>query len=413
MCRHSRPRRWSLLLGATTFAACGDNDAVSVPPDAAEPEHFELALLPDYNQASETVVAASATDVVVLAIDQRFPRPDSFEYPATDDDPDHPFRRIAYATSHDRGHSFSASTPLVLDGRTDPVIGVAADGTFWAVATDPAEPPPYRTDVLRSSDHGATFEQVAIAFINDKPWLAVDNDRQALWVAGYPSFSLIGFDGTIRGTAQLTPGTGISAAYADTYGARFIDDQAFQPIGWDGVSDPASEGSPLPAGDIANTWTTAPVSLGQLGNGDAWIVRALHDSSAGSPIVVRVRSQLDEGSDTIVSAPNGVGFLPTAALDDEGHLHVVWYDSSATTGRLLYTRSVTADVLGAYTSPVVIDDDACPGGGWYPYSSTGSPPGGRRLREYIGLALMPHRAIVTWTHAPAPPSRVWVSHIDY
>lgn len=405
--------RWFLLLAEMTLAACGDNEAPVIRPDAAGPEHFELALLPDYNQASETVVAASANDLVVLAINQRFPSADSFEYPATDNDPDHPFRRIAYVTSHDRGESFSASVPLVIDSRTDPVIGAAADGSFWAVATDPAEPPPYRTDVLRSSNNGATFEQVAIAFINDKPWLAVDNDRQALWVAGYPYFSVIGFDGTIRSSANVTPGTGMSAAYADASGAHFIDDQAFQRFVWDGVTDPMPDGSPLPAGDLANTWTTASVSMGRLPSGDTWIVRALHDSSAGSPVVVRVRSQLDDGTDAIVSPPDAVGFLPAATLDDEGRLHAVWYDSSGQTGQLLYSHSVTADILSAYTSPVVVDNDACPGGGWYPYSSTDSPPGGRRLREYIGIALMPHRAIITWTHAPNPPSRVWVSHIDY
>jgi hypothetical protein len=79
----------------------------------------------------------------------------------------------------------------------------------------------------------------------------------------------------------------------------------------------------------------------------------------------------------------------------------------------MYAHSVTTDLLGSYTTPVVVDTNACPGGGWYPYSASDDPPGGRRLREYVGIAITGSRAVISWTHAPDPPSRLRVAHIDF
>jgi hypothetical protein len=94
-------------------------------------------------------------------------------------------------------------------------------------------------------------------------------------------------------------------------------------------------------------------------------------------------------------------------------LHVAWYDSSGTFGQLVYAHSETNDLQGAYTQPIVVDGDACPGDGWYPYKVDHDPAGGRRLREYIGIAITGRRAIISWTHAPEAPSRIRIAHVDF
>ncbi len=403
------PRLWTLLC----LVGCGDNRPGPEVPDASAVDpspdpglaFFEMPMLPGYNHASETVVAASGGTIVVLATHQAFPSADSFDYPLSDDDLDHPFRRIAYLISADRGTSYSAPTPLVLAGRSDPVIGGALDGSFWATATDPQAGG--ATDLLHLTD-GATFAPVVSIPIIDKSWIAIDETRQAVWVGGFGVFSLIGFDGIVR--AQQPESTfGLSAAYADDIGFHAMSDEDYQAVLWDGAANIQGEGAKLPTGDQATIFTRTSLSMG-VANGATWLVRGLHDSASGSPIVARVRRLPDEGHDVSISPPGTVGFLPAAALDPDGRLHVAWYDSSGPFGQLVYAHSETSDLEGAYTQPIVVDGNACPGRGWYPNED---PPGGRRLREYIGIAVTGTRAIISWTHAPDPPSRIRIAHVDF
>jgi hypothetical protein len=399
-----------VALGAlVSLLACGDNRPGPVEPPEPGLPFFEMAMLPDYNHASETVVAAAGDTVVVLAIHQRFDSADSFEFPETDTDPARPFRRLGFARSIDGGGTFSEVAPLVLDGRSDPVLATAADGSFWAAGVDPQ--PSGQTDLLHSTD-GAVFTRVASVPIGDKPWLAVDEARQAVWVAGFPTYSEVGFDGTVRAT--VTGPGGMSSAYSDAAGVHVMDINEYQAYRWSGLATeaPQPEGLVLPAGDAPSPFTLPALAMGDFTAG-TWIVRGLRHSEVEAPIVVRVRQLPDEGSDVALTSPGAVAFLPTAALDAEGRLHVAWYDTRGPFGQLLYVHSETTDLLGAYSAPVVVDGNACPGNGFYPSSAGSEPPGGRRLREYIGIATSGHRAFITWTHAPEAPSRVRVARVDF
>lgn len=132
-------RQASLIL----ILGCGDNlpgrpDAALIdalidartdaPIDAPLGLPFvELSPVSGYNQASETLVAAHGNNVVVVTTEQDFPSADSFAYPTNADaDPNHPFRKLIYSTSHDRGDTFSTSTVLIDASRTDPLLAVRA-----------------------------------------------------------------------------------------------------------------------------------------------------------------------------------------------------------------------------------------------------------------------------------------------
>jgi hypothetical protein len=129
----------SINLGeAVSFmVACGDNRfVVDAPSRDAQPEmpFTEMPMLPDYNHASETAVAAAGNTVVVLAIHQRFLSADSFEPPETDDDANRPFRRLGFVRSTDGGDTYSQASPLVLDGRTPGVLSVTSSGRHAGTA---------------------------------------------------------------------------------------------------------------------------------------------------------------------------------------------------------------------------------------------------------------------------------------
>jgi hypothetical protein len=404
--------RYAVVLVA--LLGCGDNrDAppeasMPPPPDAAEPglPYVQMPQVPDSNQTSEVSVAASGSTVVVVATEQLFPSADSFSVAHLTDDPARPFRRSVYMTSHDTGYAWDP--PQVLDptGHTDPVVAAAADGSFWASALFTYEPA--RSDLYHSTDGGRTFQPVANVHIGDKPWIAVDDARHAVWMAGAGGRFLIGFDGANRGAH--TGGLGVSAAYADAAGGHFMTD-IDQGWFWDGVGEPVHEGQPMSAGAASEDITAASIAMGLTGDGSQWIVHASREAMLDGPISLRLRHLPDEGSEITLSPPGTIGFLPAAVLDASGRLHAVWYDSSGATGRVIYAHSLTSDLQGAWSDPVVVDGNACPGNGWYPAEKF-TPEGERRLREYIGIANTNGRTIIAWTHAPDPPSRVRVTYID-
>jgi hypothetical protein len=244
--------------------------------------------------------------------------------------------------SPDGGDTFSETTPLVLSGRTDPVLATAADGSFWAAGVDPQ--PNGQTDLFHSTD-GAGFTGVASVPIGDKAWITVDGARQAGWVAGFPTYSEVGFDGTVRATVS-GPG-GMSSAYSDVAGVHVMDINLYQAHSWTGVATDAQqlEGAVLPAGDDPSPFTFPSLQMGPSAAG-TWIVRGLRNSDVDAPIVVRVRQLPDEGTDVALTSPGAFAFMPTAALDAEGRLHVACYDTHGPLGQLLYVHGETADLLG-------------------------------------------------------------------
>src|SRR3989304_460935 len=86
------------------------------------------------------------------------------------------------------------------------------------------------------------------------------------------------------------------------------------------------------------------VSFGRTLDGGQWIVRAQRWTDR-APIVLRVRHlPADDGVDVPISAPGRTSFIPAAATDATGRLHVIWYDSSGPSGGPLYARSLSADL---------------------------------------------------------------------
>jgi hypothetical protein len=360
----------------------------------------ELPLLPPwdptrpFNHSTEASIAARNGHVVVASIHMHFASDTSFDVTGF-------HKRVGVVVSHDDGESFgNAIDPAMGDQTTDPIVRSAADGSFflanWDTATVSAG------TLAHSTDHGDTWPiLVASISVGDHGTLAVDDAHQALYVLGC---SKIGFDGTLL--ASCTGGTGYPG-YADAQGAHF---GAYLVSRWDGTGAPAQEGAQLPAGASADLYTKSCAAMGPTLDGGQWIVRGVRDSA--TQIVLRVRHPpTDEGADLPVTAPSQAVFFPAAAIDASGRLHVIWYDTSGPQGVLRYARSLSSD-LGAGLGPsIVIDPNALPGNGWYP--SFDSATGGRRTREYIELAAFGNRAHLAWTHAPAAPSRVYATYVEF
>jgi len=55
----------------------------------------------------------------------------------------------------------------------------------------------------------------------------------------------------------------------------------------------------------------------------------------------------------------------------------------------------------------------CSSAAKWPPLAIDTPSGGRRLREYIDIQVAGSRAYIAWTHAPAAPSRVRASWIQF
>jgi hypothetical protein len=84
-------------------------------------------------------------------------------------------REAGYAYSSDDGQSWTASTLTPGVGRSDPVLGVDSQGTFFYYSlTGPPFFPTYRCHLFRSTQGGAVWEAPVVAGGGDKPWMAVD-----------------------------------------------------------------------------------------------------------------------------------------------------------------------------------------------------------------------------------------------
>jgi hypothetical protein len=203
--------------------------------------------------------------------------------------------------------------------------------------------------------------------------------------------------------------------YVDTLGAAHFLTLKPEVVTWDGTGVTDVSGTLPPLAEEANVWTRSSGAIGLTAFGTEWLIRALRTAD-GAHVVWRERhlDQGDDGVDVPITATDGVAVLPVAAVDASGRVHVVWYDTTAARGVLRYTHSVSSQLDDGFLPSIVVDDDACPGNRWYPYSADPRlPDGGRRLREYIGIAISGTRAHVAWTHAPIAPSRVRTTYIDF
>jgi hypothetical protein len=399
--------------------ACGDNEPA--PLVAAPQELPLLTTLSDrpFNHNAEVTVAARQGRVVVASISLRLANADSFDLPAGNE-----FRkRVAVNVSTDGGRNFGPAIDpgfdtqgtAFADDTTDPVVRVASDGTFFLTI--------FRTGLMegqgavaRSSD-GVSWRTVFSRGIGDKPWAAVDNPNQQLFVAGGGGYWRIAFDGTLL---QETLPVGLADLMIDAYaqgGHAFFAtserdtgvDKVARVLDWDGTAALPTVVETLDAGPDADLTTVQAWSHGPLPNG-SWSIRVRRESGHGI-LVLRTKIAGVVAENTLTS-PDANAFIPAAAMDDHGRLHVIWYDSSQASGRLLYAYSVgTAPFTDGFVSPVVIDDNAAPGNGWWP-DSTSADPSYRRLREYVGIAIDGGIVHVAWTHAPEAPSRVWVTRIS-
>ena len=375
---------------------------------------LQLPLIDGYNHSNETSIAVHEDTVVVAAINLVMDSESTFE-----PGPDVAFRRVAAWTSIDGGESFGAPVAMAdeVADSTDPVVITEPNGTFWLATLDGG----FGTGWLYAAEvpaDGWTLENSMLA-VADKVWLAATVD--AVFAMGVDAIYKVGFDGQIVAEHVFSDeeiDRNSVHAYADEAGTAHFLTLIPDVISWDGTGIPSQSGSLPPFDEIANVWTRSGGSIGQTSSGDEWLVRSLR-TDQGAPIVLRVRNTAmgNDGADEPITATDGVAFLPAAAIDDTGRLHVVWYDTTGTTGVLRYTRSISADLSDGFLPTLVVDDNACPGDRWYPYSNGPinplAPPGGRRLREYIGIAVEGRRAYVTWTHAPVAPSRVNITYIDF
>jgi hypothetical protein len=353
-----------------------------------------------FNHSAETTIAARGGTVVVAYISLGFEQAGSFQSADV-------IRGGSLAVSHDRGATFGPAMPMAGVEPTDPVVRVSREGTFFAASWDWSTSGTTAVGALQRSSDGDRWETVAGDIpTGDKQWFAVDDTGRRIFWGGMTSYQLFGFDGQTLGTTTAGAEQMTNAIIVD--GAALFTTLGYGLVRWDGNTAPTMRTTPLPGQPTAPGAFIATTStgLGVTAGGRVWLLRT--DFSAATPrIVLRVWDGTvnGEGDDVPVSAPGAAAFLPAGAVDGDGRLHAAFYQD----GALVWTRSRTANLGDGFVPVTVVDPDACPAGGWTP--NLDDPDGGRRLREYIDVALDGPRLHLTWTHAPSAPSRVYTTTI--
>jgi hypothetical protein len=404
---------------ALCMYSVGDGSADAIPAECASGSAgvtvgplTELPFLPApaancaYNTDFEASVAAKGGHVVIGHINLAINGPSTYCS-----------KRVALSISHDSGMTFAAplDVPNSTSDTTDPVLQVDATGQFWLSRLTSSTS---QACILASSaDHGTTWRTVADGLAcDDKEWMVVDSTNQAVYGCAYAGCWKVGFDGSMLAQSS-SRGDGCSG-YADGAGAHFFRTTS-NPVGigpadiqvWNGTGDPVLEGNRINVGPDANLFNYTGTSLGRTADGGQWIIRAVRTGNLSS-LVLRVRHLPgDEGTDIPIGTAGEVAILPSAALDATGKLHVVWYDSACANGVLKYAHSLTSALVDGFTPAQIIDPNATPGMGWYPYYVGANAD--RRLREYIGIAVDGNRAFIAWTHAPSCTSRIWTTYVDF
>jgi len=407
-------RAFAVVLACVAAGACSSDAHFRGAPEPSADPSVPIALSPlpspdpqrPFQHAAEVSIAAHDGHVVVAAINFHSDGPDTLDSSSL-------LRGVGIAVSHDFGATFEAMTDLglVAAGATDtsdPVVRAGADGTFWfsTIATNPN-----RGMLFRSTTRGQRWDIVESALpLGDKEWLAVGADGGLVMAA---NGGLWWFDtaGMVRTSYLRDPDWPVMGAYVDPRGAHFVLERSV--VLWTGEPSWAFEGSLT---DALPGWTPGwSVPIGPTADGGTW---AIYDrqlpTDQGRQSVVEMR--LFAGGDTSgqaipISAPGVPAFMPAAAADSEGRVHVVWYESAGPRGVLMSARSVDRDLRMGFGAARVVDPDACPGQGWIAEPTQAAPD--RRLREYIDLAVDGRRVHAAWTHAPTLPARIYTSHWDF
>lgn len=407
----------ALCAAGALASACGDDgpgaidagtdagsDAAPEPPFLG-PVH-ELSLLPpldglDYNHSAEVQLAVSGERVAVAFLNLRFVAADDF---ATDANF---IRTLGVVVSTDGGASYGAATaPPFGRQTTDPNIRAAPDGTFWLGTFDfDTIAMGGKGTIARSTDAVTWTAVVSNENFGDKNWLVIDDASGDVYVGAQAGWWKIG-DGDVV-TRNASAGRQFVGGYFRDGVVSMTSVFAAEAVRWNGVDDPVVEPPPGPLG--SGFFHTVSMPIGPTADDGEWWLRPTGDTTA-APLSLHVRSGGGDVDDIAVSPAGAITFLPAADVDAEGRLHILYYDSGGGLGRLFYIHSLTSDLTGGFTEPLVVDDTAVPAG-FFP--DLDSATGLRRVREYIDIEVVGSRAYLAWTHAPVAPSRVRASYVQF
>jgi hypothetical protein len=402
--------------GAGEPSSDADDAVVDEPsPDPSRPIVVSLLVSPDpmlpFQHAAEVSIAAYQGHVVIASINLHTDGVDTIAAASL-------LRGVGVAVSHDGGRSFAPAIDpgFAVRETSDPVVRATPDGTMWvsAIGVELAGQPgeTHRGFLLQSRDQARSWTVVHDNLaVWDKEWLAPMATGELVMGAdgGFWKFAS---DGSIAASWVGGPDWPVFGAFAEPAGARFAIASS-SVVRWTGAQFLSLEGRLVGENMVADVGWSVP--MGPIAGGGFWAAYGYRLQSAqrleGS-VRLRVFAPQDTvGQEVLVSASGSTAFMPAAAPDAEGRVHLVWYDSTGPAGVLHYARSVSADLHEGFSAPRVVDDNACPGNGWLPSFGEDAPD--RRLREYIDLAVDRRRVHIAWTHAPMLPSRVFTSHLDF
>jgi hypothetical protein len=393
--------------GDTADAAADGPAAADAGPEAPYlgPDH-ELELLPaqgglEYNHSNEVQVAVSGQRVAAAYLNLHFVSADDF---ATDDTF---IRTLGVAVSEDGGETFGAPVAAAAGRQpTDPNIRVDPDGVFWLATFDFDTIGAGGQGIIARSDDAVSWTKVVDGEnFGDKNWMAIDPASGEVFVGAVDGWWRIDGDAITR---DATPGAQFVGGYAAGGEVALTQTTTGVVTRWDGAAPPVADGAP-PAAVGPTFYHTVSMPLGPTADGGEWFLRSTGDTTA-APLMLFVAPASGANSDVGISGPDALTFLPAAAVDGEGRIHIVYYDSSGGAGRVLYTHSTSSDFTAGFTEPLVVDDSAVPAD-FFPDIDT--PSGARRVREYIDIQVVGSRAWIAWTHAPIAPSRVHVRFVQF
>ena len=390
--------------GAADAAIDGAADAGPEPPFLG-PDH-ELGLLPplddlEYNHSNEVQLAVSGQRVAAAYLNLHFVSADDF---AIDDTF---IRTLGVAVSDDGGETFGVPVaPPYGRQATDPNLRVDPDGVFWLATFD------FDTidaggsgTIARSTDAASWTAVIDGENFGDKNWMAIDPGSGEVFVGAETGWWRIDGDAITR---DATPGAQFVGGYARDGAVAFVPVTSGQVMRWDGGGAPVADGAaPAPVGPTF--YHTVSMPLGPTADGGEWFLRPTGDTTM-APLMLSVAPAGGPATDIEVSGQGALCFLPAAAVDEQGRIHIAYYDAGGDAGRLMYLHSTSSDFTAGFSEPIVIDEEAVPAA-YFPDIDT--PSGARRVREYIDIQVIGSRAWIAWTHAPAAPSRVHLRYVQF
>jgi hypothetical protein len=355
---------------------------------------------------------------------------------------------IGFATSHDDGAAFTyqGSLPTTTTFQSDPTVVVDAAGIFYMawVGFDARAnmPSNMRVYVAKSTDHGASFSAGVPAsdpadYVDgrsflDKPWIALSPTDGTVYVS-YTTVDLAQQTNAVKMTRSHdkaasfeTPSITLNSAARDN--GRNLVQPVVDAAGdvhavWAEInrdSDqfgstqnaiyytrlPAGAGTVIP--DVKVTSATDSVvyddpSIAVRGSrvhvgfvagtpDGAWNVMVASSSDGGATFGTSVKAN-DDG------AACATHFHQQIAVDDDGHLHMVWFDNRYKTGNVMYARSVDQ---GATWSPNEFVNDRG-------FEFATARDQATWLGDYLGLVVSGKTIYCAWTD----PRLQGASHIYF